>query len=106
MSSVSNADTFATAPRAASSLQRRFLLGAGLGGAGLVLVLAWGRHLALDRFARRESEAHLSGAAQRAQMLVDQLLADRERQAEVLALTPAVVEAAREGGARAAPREL
>jgi methyl-accepting chemotaxis protein len=102
MSSVSNADNFATAPRAASSLQRRFLLGAGLGGAGLILVLAWGSDLALDRFAGRESEARLSGAAQRAQMLVDQLLADRERQAEVLALTPAVVGAAREGGARAA----
>ncbi|HKP16736.1 MAG TPA: methyl-accepting chemotaxis protein, partial [Gemmatimonadaceae bacterium] len=102
MSSVSNADSFATAPRAASSLQRRFLFGAGLGGAGLILVLAWGSDLALDRFARRESETRLAGAAQRAQLLVDQLLTDRERQAEVIALTPAVVGAAREGTARAA----
>jgi methyl-accepting chemotaxis protein len=100
MSSISNADNSVT--RAASSLQRRFLLGAGLGGTGLILVLAWGADLALSRFARRETEARLAGAAQRAQLLVDQALADRERQAEVLALAPAVVEAAREGTARAA----
>ena len=100
MSSISNADN--SIIRRASSLQRRFLLGAGFGGAGLILLLAWGADMALDRFARRESEARLAGAAQRAQLLVDQALADRERQAEVLALAPAVVEAAREGGARTA----
>src|SRR5215207_7285219 len=100
MSSVFNADN--SIVRNSSSLQRRFLIGAGLGGAGLILMLAWGSDLALDRFARRENEAHLAGAAQRAQLLVDQLLADRERQAEVLALTSSVVGAAREGGARAA----
>jgi methyl-accepting chemotaxis protein len=100
MSSISNADN--SIVRTASSLQRRFLLGAGLGGAGLILVLAWGADLALGRFARRETETRLVGAAQRAQLLVDQALADRERQAEVLALAPAVVEAAREGTTRAA----
>ena len=80
MSSISNADN--SIVRAASSLQRRFLLGAGLGGAGLILALAWGADLALGRFARRETEGRLTGAAQRAQLLVDQALADRERQAE------------------------
>jgi methyl-accepting chemotaxis protein len=98
MSSVFNADN--SIVRSSSSLQRRFLLGAGLGGVSLILVLAWGADLALGRFARRETEARLAGAAQRAQLLVDQALADRERQVEVLALTPAVIEAAREGGAR------
>jgi methyl-accepting chemotaxis protein len=106
MSSISNADNSAGSSRAASSLQRRFLLGAGLGGTALILALAWGSDFALDRFARRESEARLADAAQRAQLLVDQVLADRERQAEVLALTPAVVEAAREGGARAASQNI
>jgi len=99
MSSISNAHN--SVVRSASSLQRRFLLGAGLGGTGLILVLAWGADMALDRFMRRETEVRLSGAAQRAQLLVDQSLADRERQVEVLALNPAVVDAAREGGARA-----
>jgi methyl-accepting chemotaxis protein len=102
MSSRSNAESSAIPSRATSSLQRRFLLGAGLGGAALILALAWAGDVALDRFARRESDTTLSDAAQRGQLLVDQLLADRERQAGVLALTPAVVEAAREGGARAA----
>jgi methyl-accepting chemotaxis protein len=106
MSSGSNADSSATSSRATSSLQRRFLLGAGLGGAALILALAWAGDVALDRFARRESDTALSDAAQRGQLLVDQLLADRERQAGVLALTPAVVEAAREGGARAAGLNL
>ena len=100
MSSVFNADN--SLVRSSSSLQRRFLLGAGLGGAGLILVLAWGADVALGRFARRETEARLAGAAQRAQLLVDQALTDRERQVEVLALTPAIVDAARDGGARSA----
>jgi methyl-accepting chemotaxis protein len=102
MSSVANTDSSATPSRATSSLQRRFLLGAGLGGAGLILALAWVGDLALGRFARRESDARLSDAAQRGQLIVDQLLADRERQAQLLALTPAVIDAAREGGTRAA----
>jgi len=109
MSHDSSADSSAPAspsPRAASSLQRRFLIGAGLGGAGLILLLAWGSDLALGRFVRRETEARLAGSAQRAQLLVDQLLADRERQAEVLALSPAVVDAARDGSARAASLNL
>jgi methyl-accepting chemotaxis protein len=100
MSSISNAHK--SVIRSASSLQRRFLLGAGLGGTGLILVLAWGADLAVDRFMRREAETRLDGAAQRAQLLVDQSLADRERQVEVLALAPSVVDAAREGGARVA----
>ncbi|PYP75090.1 MAG: hypothetical protein DMD35_22415 [Gemmatimonadetes bacterium] len=100
MSSVSNSDS--STARSTSSLQRRFLLGAGLGGAGLILALAWGSSLVLDRFERRESDVHLAGAAQRAQLLVDQVLAERERQAELLVLSPTVVDAAREGGARAA----
>jgi methyl-accepting chemotaxis protein len=87
--------------RAASSLQRRFLLGAGMGGAALILIMAWGADLALDRFARRETEARLGGAVQRSQLLVDQALRDRERQVEVLALAPAIVDAARQGGAQA-----
>ncbi|HKH92412.1 MAG TPA: methyl-accepting chemotaxis protein [Gemmatimonadaceae bacterium] len=100
MSSVFNADN--SIVRNSSSLQRRFLLGAGLGGVGLILMLAWGADVALGRLARRETEARLAEAAQRAQLLVDQALSDRERQVEVLALTPAIVEAAREGGTRTA----
>jgi methyl-accepting chemotaxis protein len=106
MSSGSNADSSAPPSRATSSLQRRFLIGAGVGGAAFIVALAWVGDMALDRAARRESDASLSDAAQRGQLLVDQLLADRERQAEMLALTPAVVDDAREGGARAASQNI
>jgi methyl-accepting chemotaxis protein len=106
MSSGSNADSSAPPSRSTSSLQRRFLLGAGVGGAAFIVALAWVGDMALDRFARRESDTSLSDAAQRGQLIVDQLLADRERQAEMLALTPAVIDAAREGGARAASLDI
>jgi len=92
--------------RSASSLQRRFLLGAGMGGTALILLLAWGADLALERFARRETEGRLSGAVQRSQLLVDQALSDRERQVEVLAMAPAIVDAARLGGERATSLNL
>jgi methyl-accepting chemotaxis protein len=88
--------------RSASSLQRRFLLGAGMGGTALILIMAWAADLALDRFARRETQARLAAAVQRSQLLVDQALLDRERQAEVLALAPVVIDAARLGGVQAA----
>ena len=100
MASFTNSDT--SVVRAASSLQRRFLLGAGMGGTALILVMAWAADLALDRFARRETEARLAGAVRRSQLLVDQSLRDRERQVEVLALAPAIVDAARLGGAQSA----
>ncbi|MEO8563925.1 MAG: methyl-accepting chemotaxis protein [bacterium] len=100
MSSFSTSDS--SVVRSASSLQRRFLLGAGMGGTALILLMAWGVDLALERFARRETDARLVGAVQRAQSLVTQSLADRERQVEVLAFAPAVVEAARQGIERSA----
>src|SRR4051794_19635048 len=98
MASFSSADS--SVVRSASSLQRRFLLGAGMGGTALILVLAWGADLAVDRFALRQTESRLVSAAQRSQLLMDQALRDRERQVEVLALAPAIVEAARAGGAQ------
>ncbi|HEV7993392.1 MAG TPA: methyl-accepting chemotaxis protein [Gemmatimonadaceae bacterium] len=99
MSSFSSPDS--SVVRSASSLQRRFLLGAGMGGTALILLMAWGVDLALDRYARRETDARLMSAVQRAQALVTQALADRERQVAILAYAPAVVEAARQGNERA-----
>ena len=82
---MSSSSPHASVIRSASSLQRRFLLGAGMGGTAFILLMAWGVDLALDRYARRETEARLVGATQRAQALVTQSLADRERQVAVLA---------------------
>jgi methyl-accepting chemotaxis protein len=104
MSTLSNVHS--SVVRSASSLQHRFLLGAGLGGAALILVLAWGADTALGRFMRRDTEAHLADAAERAQALVDQALADRQRQAEVLALSPMIVEAARQAANQVGAQHL
>jgi HAMP domain-containing protein len=104
MSTLSNVHS--SVVRSASSLQHRFLLGAGLGGAALILVLAWGADTALGRFMRRDTESHLVGAAERAQLLVDQAVADRQRQAEVLALSPMVVDAARLGAGQVGAQHL
>jgi methyl-accepting chemotaxis protein len=104
MSTLPNAHS--SVVRSASSLQHGFLLGAGLGGAALILALAWGADTALGRFMRRDTEAHLSGAAERAQLLVDQAVADRQRQTEVLALSPMIVEAARQGATQVGAQHL
>jgi methyl-accepting chemotaxis protein len=104
MSTVSNAHS--SVVRSASTLQHRILLGAGVGGAALVLALAWGADVAIGRLARRDAESRLVGAARRAQVVVDQALDDRKRQAEVLALSPIVVAAAREGADRATALHL
>jgi methyl-accepting chemotaxis protein len=104
MSKFSTSD--ASVVRSASSLQRRFLLGAGMGGTALILLMAWGVDLALDRYARRATDARLVSAVQRSQALVTQALADRERQVAILAYAPAVVEAARQGNERSASLNL
>ena len=104
MSKFSTSDS--SVVRSASSLQRRFLLGAGMGGTALILLMAWGVDLALDRYARRATDARLVSTVQRAQALVSQSLADRERQVAILAYAPAVIEAARAGNERAASLNL
>ncbi|HET9796548.1 MAG TPA: methyl-accepting chemotaxis protein [Gemmatimonadaceae bacterium] len=104
MSTLPNAHS--SVVRSASSLQHSFLLGAGLGGAALILALAWGADTALGRFMRRDAEVHLTGAAERAQLLLDQAVADRQRQAEVLALSPMIVDAARQGATQAGAQHL
>jgi methyl-accepting chemotaxis protein len=88
--------------RSASSLQRRFLLGAGLGGSILILLLAWGSDLALERYSQRQSHARLATAAERASLVIDEALLDRSRQVGLLAIAPAIVDAARQGTARSA----
>ncbi|HTK48480.1 MAG TPA: methyl-accepting chemotaxis protein [Gemmatimonadaceae bacterium] len=104
MSTLPNAHS--SVVRSASSLQHRLLLAAGLGGAALILALAWGADTALGRFMRGDTESHLVGAAERAQLLVDQAVADRQRQAEVLALSPMVVDAARLGAGQVGAQHL
>ncbi|HEY5440599.1 MAG TPA: methyl-accepting chemotaxis protein [Gemmatimonadaceae bacterium] len=87
--------------RQAPSLHRRFIIGAGFGAALAVLLLAAGANMLLGRDAEQQGDTRVADAASRARIVVTQALDDRTRQAKVLALTPEIVGAAREGGARA-----
>ena len=87
--------------RQAPSLHRRFIIGAAFGGALAVLLLAGGANLLLKRDVEQQGDTRVADAASRALLVVTQALDDRTRQAKVLAMTPDIIAAAREGGMRA-----
>ena len=87
--------------RQAPSLHRRFIIGAGLGGALVVAMLAAAANALLMREIAQQGDVRVADAASRARIVVNEALAERARQARVLALSPEVVSAAREGGKRA-----
>ena len=86
--------------RSAPSLHHRFLVSAGIGGAIIVLLLAGGAELLLDRNAQVRGDARVSEAASRSLLVVDGALDDRIREAKALAMGLEIVAAAKEGGAR------
>jgi len=68
----------------------------------LLAALAWaGSRLLRDRVLR-QSDTGLLQAAEQAALVIDRVVAERERQVRLLASLPAVVDAAREGSALAA----
>ncbi|MDB4916581.1 MAG: methyl-accepting chemotaxis protein [Gemmatimonadetes bacterium] len=89
-----------TAPSGVS-LHRRFLVGAGIAGALVILTLATGATVLLRRDVAQEGDARVAQAAERSSIVVEGALEERGRQATVLAMMPEVVAAAREGTARA-----
>jgi methyl-accepting chemotaxis protein len=87
--------------RAAPSLHKRFLVSAGVGGGIMILLLAVGANTLLNRNAQVRGDARVSEAAARGLLVVTSSLEDRVREAKVLAMSPEVIGAAREGGAKA-----
>ncbi|MES2178838.1 MAG: methyl-accepting chemotaxis protein [Gemmatimonadota bacterium] len=87
--------------RAAPSLHRRFIVGAGMGGAVVLIALGFFLNGLLERDIERQGDARIRDAAGRAQIVVMEALAERGREARVLAISPEVVSASREGTARA-----
>lgn len=87
--------------RHAASLHRRFIGTAGAGGALAILLLATGANRLLEREARQQGDVRVEDAAQRGLLVLTEALDERRRQARILAMTPDVVAAAREGGAKA-----
>ena len=87
--------------RGPASLHHRFLIAVALGGTLAILLLAWGAKVALDRVVASQGDARVADAARRGLLVVDASLAERVRQAEVVAATPQVIAAARAGAVRA-----
>ena len=84
-----------------TSLGRRIVLAAGI---ALLLILgglAWAADRLLSQRARRQSDAGVLQAAEQAALVIDRIVAERERQVRLLASIPLVVDAARIGSARA-----
>jgi methyl-accepting chemotaxis protein len=87
--------------RAAASLQRRFLIGAGIAGVVVVLALAAAAAGLLERDIRIQGDARVADAATRAEIVVREALAARSREARALALSPEIIAATREGTRKA-----
>ena len=86
---------------AAASLRRRLVIAVG---AGIFLLLAALVALGADRirhFMGGQADGRLTDDAHRTALLVERLLADRQREARMIAASPRVVDAAREGTRRA-----
>ena len=86
--------------RHASSLHRRFLLTAGVGGAILIMLSVAGVNFLLGRSVQTQGDARLTEAAARGVIVLTESMEDRTRQARVLAMTPEIIAAAQLGGAR------
>jgi methyl-accepting chemotaxis protein len=84
------------------SLSRRIVLGIGVALFFVLAILGWaGSRLIRDRIVR-DADAGLVQAAEQAALVIDRVVAERERQARLLASLPAVVDAARLGAERVA----
>ncbi len=91
----------ASASTSTSSLSRRIVVWAGVALFLILAVLAWAGNRLLTQRARREADAGILHAAEQAALVIDRVVAERERQVRLLASLPAVVDAARLGTARA-----
>src|SRR5688500_5639298 len=86
-------------PTSTSSLSRRLVRGTGATLFLFLATLAWaGSRLLRDRILR-ESDGGLLQAAEQAALVIDGVAAERERQVQLLASLPSVVDAARTGSA-------
>jgi methyl-accepting chemotaxis protein len=85
-----------------SSLHRRFLVGATVCGILTIGLLAGGAWTLLQGDIARRGDQTLHEAAHRADLVIASALQERGRESQVLALTPQVIAAARQGLARSA----
>jgi methyl-accepting chemotaxis protein len=81
--------------------RRRIMLTAALGVMVTLALLAWAGSIGIARVFGGEAHDRLRDVAQRSSSLVDQLLVERQREMDLLATSPLVIDAARTGTRRA-----
>ena len=85
----------------ASTFRGRLVLGVGLGAVVLLIALVWLATQSLGRFVGTQSDVRLLDAGRRSAVLMDRLLAERQRQVTMLSREPSIIAAVRAGSARA-----
>jgi methyl-accepting chemotaxis protein len=85
-----------------SSLSRRIVVGIGVALLVLLTVLGWAGSRLIRQRIVREADGSLLQAAEQAALVIDRIVAERERQVRLLASLPPVVDAARVAADRAA----
>lgn len=85
----------------ASSLSRRIVLWIGVALFLLLAAMAWGGNRLLKDRVMRRADAGVLQAAKQATIMVEAVLSERDRQVQLLASLPSVVDAASLGAARA-----
>ena len=80
-----------------SSLSRRIVLWTGVALFILLALLAWAGSRILEERVSRNAVESLSHAAEQASLVIDRVVAERERQVMLLASLPSVVDASRRG---------
>src|ERR1043166_6954452 len=84
-------------PRSSRSLRRRLVVGGAACAVVVLIVLTLAGVAILRRTVAGDEDARLTNAASLSKQLVERVLAERERQVELIASTPSVVAAAKKG---------
>jgi methyl-accepting chemotaxis protein len=85
-----------------STLRRRIIVAAALIVVGTLAGIAWAGSSVMGSIFRREADMRIRDVARRSGVLAERMLAERQRELELLVSSPGAVDAARNGSARAA----
>src|SRR3954469_12725011 len=86
------------AVRSTQSLRARVLLISGIVAVAALALVAYAGVSILRRTMAGDEDARIANAASLSKQLVDRVLAERSRQADLIASAPSVMDAARKGG--------
>ena len=87
--------------RRGSTLRRRIIVSAALIVVGSLAGLAWAGSAGMGSIFRREADMRIRDVAQRSGVLAERMLAERQRELELLVTSPGAIDATRAGSRRA-----